>query len=119
MQFDGAVRVFRRRMQPNPANPARPVQGPWETADSWVLSGAALLSSAGVEVRGDGRLGAIGLATLHLDNADADLRKGDGVAASVDADAPDFVVNVVPVANRNPFTCWAPVREVPLREVTG
>ncbi|MHA3682787.1 hypothetical protein ACXR2W_00800 [Leucobacter sp. HY1908] len=119
MQFDGSVLVFRRRMVENPANPVRPIPGPWSEADSWELEGASLQSTGGVEMRGDGRLGSIATVTLYLDNPDADLRKGDGVAAALDAVAPDFVVNVVPVVNRNPFTGWTPAREVPLKEVNG
>lgn len=122
MDLQGSVKVFRRPEVADPytrGDPGATVPGSWAAATSWELEGAAVLQSSAVALRGDDRVGSVAMLSLYVDNAAADLRKGDGVARSMAAERPEFVLEVVPFANTNPFTGWTPVLEVPLKEVTG
>lgn len=118
MELDGSVRLFRRGQVADPYNPARTVQGGWSDSVKSRLDGAVILRSPGVSVTADDRVGAAASVTLYVE-AGADIRKGDGVSENLSASMPDFVVEVVPVVNRNPFTGWAPPVEVPLVERVG
>ena len=119
MTLNGRVYRWRRESVPNQYNPQRPTFGPWLPDQVVVLEGASVLASSAYSLRTADRDTALAAKSLFLDDPGADVRRGDGISLSPGGDAPEFVVNLVPVVDVNPFTSTALVREVPLSGEVG
>ncbi|MCW2165069.1 hypothetical protein B0I12_002224 [Microbacterium hydrothermale] len=109
-----AVERDRRPQVPDPYNPARTVPGSWEDADtieipdSWVASGASTSTETATRSQ-------IVTEKSLFCSPDADVLPGDRIRA----DGVNYYVKVKPAADRNPFTGWQPVLEVPLENREG
>jgi len=122
MEFNGKVYRWRRKPAANGYNPNRPTFGPWSEADVVVLEGAAVLSSSNHALRTADRDQALTAKSLFLDEAPGpgtDVRRGDGISLSPGGDEPEFMVEVVPAVDVNPFTGDVLAVEIPLTGATG
>lgn len=118
MEFHGNVLRWRRPVLPDPYNPDRTVRADWADAVPTVIGGAWIASSSSSATRNENRLQVMTAKSLYLDDPFADIQRHDGISVT-GASGPDYVVEVMPSADYNPFTGWQPVREVPLVEHVG
>jgi hypothetical protein len=117
MQFSHGQTVFRdrRRVTPNPYNPASNTPGSWEgELDTITIENAWVAASSSTGTASATRVQVITQKSLFCqpgeDVAPGDRIRADGVAYDVPAKGS---------ADVNPFTGWQPVAEFPLEEVDG
>lgn len=113
MDFPTTLRRQRARQVADPMNPRRTVES-WDDPDEITLAGF-LDSESSSEVTSASREELIGTATLYLDDATVDVRRGDLITDGVHK----WRVQGYPAAPMNPFTGWRPYIEIRLQEVTG
>lgn len=119
MRFNQKVWRWRRPPVPNPRNPDETRLGSWADSEVVEIEGAAVLSTSQYAVQTETRLQALTSKSLFLDDPHADVRRLDGISTKPGGSEPEFIVEVVPVADVNPFTGWQPALEVPLKGVHG
>lgn len=125
MQFNEGQTVFRDRRSSvtNPANPDRQIEGEFDPDLTIELPGSWIASSSSVAPTDATRSQILTQKSLYLTDVTADVRPRDrirdgGTKEDLDSGIP-YVVEVVPEADRNPFTGWQPYKEVPLKSATG
>jgi len=119
MEFEHGVTVYRLRRKPvwdRYSNSDIP--GDWDDADELALPDAFIAQSSTAIVTSIARTQALEEKSLYLTDPDADVQVGDRIRPGADGPAP-FQVDGVPAADTNPFSGWQPVREIPLRAITG
>jgi hypothetical protein len=118
MSYPSGTTVIRERRapKPDPYNPDRTVPGSWEDELSTVeLEGAFVASSSSIAPADATRSQIITAKSLYCTDADADVLPGDRIRSGTHL----YAVKVRPEADRNPFTGWQPVVEIPLEEAEG
>ena len=113
MEHPTTLKRVRARQVADPMNPRRTIES-WDDPDEITLAGF-LDSESSSEVTSASREELIGTATLYLDDATADVRRGDLITDGVHK----WRVQGYPAAPMNPFTGWLPYIEIRLQEVTG
>ena len=114
MPFGQTVTRLRRKLTPNPYNPAREIPGAWADADSVTISNAFVASSSSSRARDATRTQILTTKSLYCAPT-ADVREGDRVRA----DGIDYEVTSKPSADTSPFSGWQPITEIPLEDVKG
>ncbi len=116
MQFAAGVKVvrLRRKPEPDPLNPARERRGSWDDAEAVEVVNAFVASVSSSASRSATREMVISSKSLFCPPG-ADVVAGDRIVF----DGVTFEVAENTVADVNPFTGWQPVREVPLKAVSG
>jgi hypothetical protein len=89
--------------------------GPWSDVDTIDLENAFIGSSSSVASPDATRTPITTAKSLYLTDADADVKAGDRIRDGDDV----YYVRVKPSADRNPFTGWQPVMEIPLENTEG
>ena len=113
MEHPTTLKRVRARQVADPMNPRRTIES-WDDPDEITLAGF-LDSESSSEVTSASREELIGTATLYLDDATADVRRGDLITDGVHK----WRVQGYPAAQMNHFTGWRPYIEIRLQEVTG
>lgn len=120
---DGTETVYRDRrpLHPDPVNPGRQVPGTWsEALDTVALPGCYVATTSTSMIPNNARKEGVVYKSLFIPNVGADVRTGDRIR-QVLASGDDFAYQVdqIPAADRNPWTGWQPVLEVPLQGFKG
>jgi hypothetical protein len=115
MAFGQTVVRERRKRIPDPYNPDRLVDGPWDDPDTLELPGSFVASSSSSATNTATRTQVITTKSLYCTDPTADVRVGDRIRDGERV----YPVDAVPAADTNPFTGWQPVKEIPLKEVLG
>jgi hypothetical protein len=108
------VQRDRRKTVPDPYSSAGTAPGEWGDADSVTIANAWVASSSSSSTRDATRVQILTAKSLFC-QPDADVRAGDRIRV----DGETYYIRVKPAADRNPFTGWRPVLEVPVEEVSG
>lgn len=93
------------------------VEGDWTTPDTLELPGAYVAQSSTSAVGNATRSQALEAKSLYCD-PDADVIEGDRIRLGGPG-GPIFPLDGIPAADKNPWTGWRPVREIPLARATG
>lgn len=125
MRFPHGETVFRDRRAsiPDPYNPDRIIPGDFDPDLTIELSEAFVASSSSTAPQDATRSQILTTKSLYLSEPGADVLPGDRIRVGGVIDDFDtgvaYMVEVVPVADVNPFTGWQPVLEVPLENAEG
>lgn len=87
----------------------------WENPDELTIEDAFVASGSSSSSSGTLRETVTTTKSLYLSDPDADVLVGDRIRDG----ATVYDVETKPEADRNPFTGWQPVREIPLTERSG
>lgn len=113
MEFPFGETVVRERRRPviDPYDPGTSVPGSWDDPlDVLTIEGAFVASSSSTAVTDATREQILTDKSLYCTDPNVDVRAGDRIRRGADV----FYVNSRPEADRNPFTGWQPVVEIPL-----
>ncbi len=113
--FGETVYRDRRKLIPDPYNPAEMIYGPWADPDTIELPGSFVASSSSSSLSNATRTQILTSKSLYLSDPSADVRAGDRIRAAEST----YQVNVRPSADVNPFTGWQPAVEIPLELPEG
>lgn len=112
--FGQTVERDRRPRTADPYNPDRTTPGAWDDAETIEISDAWVASGSSTSTESATRSQIVTQKSLYC-QPDADVQPGDRIRA----DGVSYFVKVKPAADRNPFTGWQPVLEVPLENQEG
>lgn len=118
MEFPNGSTVLRDRRKPikDPYNPDSTVPGKWsDRVDTIELPGAFIASSSSVGTASATRSQILTAKSLYLTDTTADVQAGDRIQDGTAI----YEIEAVPTSDRNPFTGWQPVQEIPLKAVAG
>lgn len=121
MDFLNGQTLYRHRypLIPDPYNPTSKTSDYSANPVTIPLQAAFISSSSSVAGRDATRAQILTEKSLYLRDVMADVQVGDRIGTTdVPTDA-EYQLDVIPVADVNPFTGWQPVKEIPLEGVTG
>ena len=122
MEFAFGQTLYRFRfpaLAVDPYNPSRPAPDLTANPDVLTLPGGFVGSSSTVRGVDGVRSQTISEKSLYLTDTTLDVVNGDRIGATNDPALAEYQVDGETAADVNPFTGWQPVREVPLKKVTG
>lgn len=124
MEFPYGERVVRERRQPviDPYDPGTTVPGSWDNLLAYFEIGSAFVASSSSVAPVDAtREQVLTDKSLYCTDPAVDVRVGDRIRRGgtrgedgIWRGGEVYYVNVRPEADRNPFTGWQPVVEIPL-----
>lgn len=109
--FGEIVYRDRRKLIVDPYDPTSTTPGPWTDPDTIELPGAFVASSSSASIPDPVRSQVITTKSLYLSDPAADVLTGDRIRSG----SSTYSVDAKPEADRNPFTGWQPVQEIPLK----
>lgn len=89
--------------------------GDWTDPSEATLDGAFVASSSTTSQSEAGRTELLEEKSLYLDDPDADVQAQDRIRAG----GVIYQIDGMPSADKNPWTGWQPIREIPLKRVVG
>lgn len=125
MGFQHGDEVYRDRrpLVTDPVNPARQVLGEWADATTIAIPGAFVGPASSRDASTATRDQTVTALSLYVTDTAVDVKKGDRIRVDGTEDDLDsgtaYLVNARPTAEKNPFTGWSPVKEIPLELVEG
>lgn len=120
MNFPHGETVERLRpvMIPDPYNPDQIIPGDWSDPDIFPIERAFVAQTSTSLLVTATREQAAESKSLFCDRA-ADVRKGDRIRVGGETGPVYTIDGIPPAGDVNPFTGWAPPREIPLTRYEG
>lgn len=113
----------RRPLVADPMNPERQVLGAWADATTIPIPGAYVGPASSRDASTATRDQTFTALSLFATDTSVDVKKGDRIRVDGTEEDLDsgtaYMVNARPIVEKNPFTGWAPYKEIPIELVEG
>lgn len=125
MGFSHGETVYRDRrpLVTDTVNPQRQVPGAWVDAATIAIEGAYIGPASSRDASTATRDQTVTALSLFVTDTSVDVKKGDRIRVDGTEEDPDsgtaYMVIARPITDKNPFTGWSPVKEIPLELVEG